>query len=125
MLNSFTLPVLVVGSLATSVMGQNILNYNCNKQPNICSNICFWQICVHPEQTTYTYDSAGPVAQRRTDCGVTHNPRPCQLPLFADPTNEADEFPFASMAEGGLTPFGDRASLLCVPASEQRGKPRH
>lgn len=105
---------------ATSVMAQ-ARNYNCNNQPNICSNICFWQICVHPEQTSYTYDSAGPVAQRRTDCGVTHNPRPCPPPLsLGNAGDEADEFPFASMAEGGRTPFGDGASILCVPSSEQR-----
>ncbi|KAI1501816.1 hypothetical protein F5X99DRAFT_408626 [Biscogniauxia marginata] len=123
MLNTLNLPgvvVLAIGFLATGATTQNIRNYSCNNQPNICSNICFWQICVHPDQTTYTYDSAGPVAQRRTDCGVTHNPRPCQLPNFANPGDEADEFPFASMAEGGRTPYGDGASLLCVPSSEQR-----
>lgn len=121
---TFTLPALgmaAVGYLATGAAAQ-ARNYNCNNQPNICSNICYWQICVHPDQTTYTYDSAGPVAQRRTDCGVTHNPRPCTFADLGEPGSEADEFPFASMAEGGRTPFGDGSSLLCVPSSEQRGK---
>ncbi|GAP91607.1 hypothetical protein SAMD00023353_6400460 [Rosellinia necatrix] len=110
----------VAGYLALGTAAQNIREYNCNNQPNICSNICFWQICVYPEQTTYTYDSTGDVAGRLADCGVTHSPRPCTFPSLGHTGDEADEFPFASMAEGGRTPFGDGASLLCVSAEEQR-----
>ena len=100
--------------------------YSCNNNHRICQNICYWQICVHPEQTSYTYDSQGPTDQRRIDCGATHDPRPC-IPTsdgglgIGDATNSSpDEFPFASMAEGGRTPYGDGASILCVSDAEQR-----
>lgn len=35
------------------------------------------------------------------------------------------QFPFASTVEGGLTPNGEGASLLCAPEMEQRSKCYH
>lgn len=63
---------------------------------------------------------------RRQDCGADHNPNPCQAKPnglgIPGPGPSPDEFPFASSTEGGLTPFGDGASILCVPNSEQQSK---
>ena len=88
------------------------------------------QGCAHPfdglnrDPATLTRSSNGPVRQRRRDCGVNHTPRPCTsqadgglgLPGFG---SSADEYPFATTVEGGLTPYGDGAGLLCVPPAEQ------
>jgi hypothetical protein len=89
-----------------------------------------FQGCAHPfdglnrDPATLTRSSNGPIGQRRRDCGVNHSPRPCTsqvngglgLPGFG---SSADEYPFASTVEGGLTPYGDGAGLLCVPPAEQ------
>ncbi|KAI9158035.1 hypothetical protein HJFPF1_06021 [Paramyrothecium foliicola] len=103
-----------------------IRSYSCNNNFNICQNICYWQICVHPEQTFYTPSRAnGDPEQRRIDCGATHDPETCPPSGLGigDTTNTSpDEFPFASLEQGGRTPFGDGASVLCVPLAEQRSQ---
>lgn len=98
--------------------------YNCINNPTICQNMCFWMGCVHPQAQIFTRDSLQANAnQRRADCGATHCPKkPCEIG-FGTPTHTSpDEFPFASMLEGGRTPFGDGSSLLCVPLAEQHCK---
>ena len=112
-------------SLAASVQAQvQQRNYNCNNQQRTCNNICYWLTCIQPQVNTFTRDSgvAATVQQRRVDCGVRHNPRPCTLPGLGVGGDWTDEFPFASTMEGGRTPNGDGASLLCTPSAEQRSK---
>ncbi|KAH7310880.1 hypothetical protein B0I35DRAFT_439835 [Stachybotrys elegans] len=117
--------VLVFGlSCLAGVFGQR--PYSCNNNFMICQNICYWQICVHPEQTSYSPSRASGVPdQRRVDCGATHTPAACPPSGLGigDSTNTSpDEFPFASLAQGGRTPYGDGASVLCVPDAEQRSQ---
>ncbi|KAI2485830.1 DNase-NucA-NucB domain containing protein [Pyrenophora tritici-repentis] len=110
-------------SLAVNVQAQvQQRNYNCNNQQRTCNNICYWLTCVQPTINTFTRDSgnAATVRQRRVDCGVTHRPRPCTLPGLGVGGDWTDEFPFASTLEGGRTPNGDGAALLCTPSAEQR-----
>jgi len=122
----FNKVVLSLAAASVAVAQRQIRPYSCLNNANICSNICYWQICVHPEQQFYTRDSNGPVDQRRIDCGATHTPPACPdtggLGIGDDTNSSPDEFPFASLAQGGRTPFGDGASILCVTVAEQRCK---
>ncbi|KAK5659958.1 hypothetical protein OQA88_13423 [Cercophora sp. LCS_1] len=68
----------------------------------------------------------GDVDGRRIDYGTTHTPPACPdtggLGIGDDTNSSPDEFPFASLAQGGRTPFGDGASILCVTINEQRSQ---
>lgn len=83
-------------------------------------------VCVHPEQTFYTPSRAnGDPDTRREDCGAKHTPDACPPSGLGigDATNTSpDEFPFASLEQGGRTPYGDGASVLCVPLAEQKSR---
>ncbi|KAK4448893.1 hypothetical protein QBC34DRAFT_100624 [Podospora aff. communis PSN243] len=122
----FTTLILSAMAASAAVAQLQVRPYSCLNNENICSNICYWQICVHPEQTFYTRDSTGPVDQRRIDCGATHTPPACPdtggLGIGDDTNSSPDEFPFASLSQGGRTPYGDGASILCVTVAEQRSQ---
>jgi hypothetical protein len=113
-------------SLAVLGSAQIQINYDCTNQAITCTNICYWHTCIQPTVDVFTRDiDATRRGQRRTACGVKHRPRPCSasFPGFSAAGDWTDEFPFASTMEGGRTPNGDGASLLCTPGAEQRGKP--
>lgn len=120
--------LVAVGAFTLPAFAQRqIRPYSCVNNQNICSNICYWQICVHPEQQFYTRDSdPAPARQRRIDCGATHTPPACPdtggLGIGDDVNSSPDEFPFASLSQGGRTPFGDGASILCVTVNEQNSQ---
>ncbi|KAG9190070.1 hypothetical protein G6011_08158 [Alternaria panax] len=118
-MNSLAGSILVISSLIASTLGQTTRNYNCANQPTICQNICYYQTCVAPGNDLFTYDPNGDADQKRIDSGVTPEPssrqRPCLGLVDGGPGMETDEFPFASMAEGG-----DGASLICTGGREQR-----
>lgn len=48
----FSNPILVaLGAFSLGALAQRqIRPYSCLNNENICSNICYWQICVHPDQ---------------------------------------------------------------------------
>jgi len=103
--------VITVGSLLLSALptfAQVTRNYNCLKNEKICSNMCYWMTCIHPTTQVFTRSSLKPAkSRRRRLCGATHCPHPCDPKLgFGNRANTSpDEFPFASMGEGGRTPF--------------------
>jgi hypothetical protein len=112
-------PIFAISSLAIIALGQTTRNYNCARQPTICTNICYYQTCVHLNNDLFDYDPNGDADQRREDSGVTPEPasrqRPCLGLVGGGPGMETDEFPFASMAQGG-----EGASLICTNGPEQR-----
>jgi hypothetical protein len=118
-MNSLAGPIFVLSTLVASTLGQTTRNYNCARQPTICTNICYYQTCVQPGNDLFNYDPNGDADQKREDSGVTPNPssreRPCLGLVDGGPGMETDEFPFASMAEGG-----DGATLICASGAEQR-----
>ena len=118
-MNSLAGPIFVISTLVASTLGQTTRNYNCARQPTICTNICYYQTCVQPGNDLFNYDPNGDADQKREDSGVTPNPssreRPCLGLVDGGPGMETDEFPFASMAEGG-----DGATLICASGAEQR-----
>ena len=118
-MNSLASPIFVLSTLVASTLGQTTRNYNCARQPTICTNICYYQTCVQPGNDLFNYDPNGDADQKREDSGVTPNPssreRPCLGLVDGGPGMETDEFPFASMAEGG-----DGATLICASGAEQR-----
>ncbi|RYO08392.1 hypothetical protein AA0121_g11365 [Alternaria tenuissima] len=120
-MNSLASPIFVLSTLVASTLGQTTRNYNCARQPTICTNICYYQTCVQPGNDLFNYDPNGDADQKREDSGVTPNPssreRPCLGLVDGGPGMETDEFPFASMAEGG-----DGATLICASGAEQRSK---
>ncbi|CAN9427533.1 unnamed protein product [Alternaria alternata] len=120
-MNSLAGPIFVISTLVASTLGQTTRNYNCARQPTICTNICYYQTCVQPGNDLFNYDPNGDADQKREDSGVTPNPssreRPCLGLVDGGPSMETDEFPFASMAEGG-----DGATLICASGAEQRSQ---
>jgi hypothetical protein len=118
-MNSLAGPIFVISTLIASTLGQTTRNYNCARQPTICTNICYYQTCVQPGNDLFNYDPNGDADQKREDSGVTPDPssreRPCLGLVDGGPGMETDEFPFASMAEGG-----DGATLICASGAEQR-----
>ncbi|RYN45583.1 hypothetical protein AA0114_g8921 [Alternaria tenuissima] len=120
-MNSLAGPIFVLSTLVASTLGQTTRNYNCARQPTICTNICYYQTCVQPGNDLFNYDPNGDADQKREDSGVTPNPssreRPCLGLVDGGPGMETDEFPFASMAEGG-----DGATLICASGAEQRSQ---
>ncbi|RYN49607.1 hypothetical protein AA0118_g11359 [Alternaria tenuissima] len=120
-MNSLAGPIFVLSTLVASTLGQTTRNYNCARQPTICTNICYYQTCVQPGNDVFNYDPNGDADQKREDSGVTPNPssreRPCLGLVDGGPGMETDEFPFASMAEGG-----DGATLICASGAEQRSQ---
>jgi hypothetical protein len=120
-MNSLAGPIFVISTLVASTLGQTTRNYNCARQPTICTNICYYQTCVQPGNDLFNYDPNGDADQKRIDSGVTPEPssrqRPCLGLVDGGLGMETDEFPFASMAEGG-----DGATLICASGAEQRCK---
>ncbi|CAN9406427.1 unnamed protein product [Alternaria sp. RS040] len=120
-MNSLAGPIFVISTLVASTLGQTTRNYNCARQPTICTNICYYQTCVQPGNDLFNYDPNGDADQKRIDSGVTPDPssreRPCLGLVDGGPGMETDEFPFASMAEGG-----DGATLICASGAEQRSQ---
>ncbi|KAL1793874.1 hypothetical protein ACET3X_007295 [Alternaria dauci] len=120
-MNSLAGPIFVLSTLVASTLGQTVRNYNCARQPTICTNICYYQTCVQPGNDLFTYDPSGDADQKRIDSGVTPDPssrqRPCLGLVDGGPGMETDEFPFASMAEGGAG-----ATLICTSGAEQRSQ---
>jgi len=121
---SNTLYYSAIACLTAVVQAQQQRNYDCTNMGLTCSNICYFMTCVAPTVNTFTRDSgnADNVRNRRRDCGVAHSPRPCTFAGFGVGGDWTDEFPFASTLEGGRTPDGRGASLLCTPSAEQRSE---
>ncbi|KAI9869592.1 MAG: hypothetical protein M1830_005319 [Pleopsidium flavum] len=89
--------------------------YDCTNLKNTCKNACWHTFCGNNDIGILHWDSDHADEHRKAS-GVDQ--RPCKnkdLPYGDDINDSAEEFPFASTAEGG-----EGASLRCISKKEQR-----
>ncbi|EMR65348.1 hypothetical protein MGN70_000766 [Eutypa lata] len=111
-MTSFLNIILLASALVVpSTLAQNVFNWDCTNSLMTCNNACYWTNCKQTGEVTLTYDPDNASTQR-DNSGCSKNP--CNDPNVPYNGESCDEFPFASVKEGGTG-----ASLRCTPQSDQ------
>lgn len=106
--NIFSLFVFISSVTAVS------FSWNCGKSLGTCQNYCYAATCGRMRNKKFTYDSNAKVRDaRRKASGCSKNPCNNKKLPFGKHGNSCDEFPFASVKEGGKG-----AHLRCVRKGE-------
>lgn len=108
---NFILSLLALSSTAAAA----IFDWDCTNSLGPCNNACFRVNCLGTP-LPFTYDSnLANRRPRRTASGC--NRTPCTNTRYGRFGNSCDEFPFASVREGGAG-----ATLRCVDSTENSSK---
>ncbi|EYE93635.1 uncharacterized protein EURHEDRAFT_516582 [Aspergillus ruber CBS 135680] len=103
--------------LVSSVTAANFA-WDCTKSLGTCQNYCYAAKCGRMGRRRFTYDSnANARPGRRKASGCKRNPCNDKKLKFGKFGNSCDEFPFASVKEGGRN-----AHLRCVNINENRSE---
>ena len=106
-----------LAAYTTGVLSQAAFDWDCTNSLGTCNNACYAIVC-NNYPSTLIYD-ADPTNRdpRRTASGCNQNP--CNSAIsYASFGTSCDEFPFASVQEGGTS-----AILRCVDPTENSSKP--
>lgn len=104
---------LVLSCVAPVVHGMNF-GWNCQNTPEACKNACYAVRCGTTQQITFLTrgDSDDSDNQRkRAGCGGS----PCGVLPWASAGSSCDEYPFASVEEGGWNAY-----QRCIPLIENQ-----
>lgn len=104
--------ILIAGATAAT------FSWDCTKSLGTCQNYCYAATCGRMGRRRFTYDSNMKVRDnRRKASGCSKNPCNKSNQSFAKFGNSCDEFPFASVKEGGRG-----AHLRCVKKGENSSR---
>ncbi len=108
--------LLVAAFIIPNTLAQNTFDWDCTNSLQTCNNACYWTNCKRSGLVTLTYDPDNADTQR-DNSGCNQNP--CNDPNvpYSQFGDSCDEFPFASVEEGGTG-----ASLRCVPQADQNSE---
>ena len=112
----FSTAIFLAALLTSPTVLAQTFDWNCTNSLGTCNNACYWTNCKQTGVVTLTYDPDNADTQR-TNSGCSQNPCNDDDIPYSQFGDSCDEFPFASVEEGGTG-----ASLRCVDQSDQNSE---